>query len=373
MLVAGPAGPRGHEQRPRALLPVEAYRSEHWFDQEQVDLFAHRWVLVACLDELTAAGDFVTAVAGRSPLFVIRGADGELRAFQNLCRHRGAVLLQGSGTLSGTVNCFYHQWRYQLDGALVVVPQRKEQFPDLDLNQWGLLPASVAVWQGMVFAHPDPSAPPLLAALEGITESLGSHQPGLLRQVAFDHIEAHCNWKLFVENHIDVYHLWYLHADTLGDYDHHRFQHHFVGPNWVSYEALKSSRPLEDSALIKGTIPIRHLARADQVGLRAQLMFPNLMIATSSEFWATYVARPVSAEHTVIDLRIRAEADADAGALLDALHSFIAEDITACEAIQQAVGSPAFAVGPLAQDHERPIATFHANLLDAMAGVGGRQ
>src|SRR5580704_7854911 len=186
---------------PRALLPVDAYRSEAWFHREQEQLFAQRWVLLASLDELADPGDYVTGMAGAAPLVVIRGHDGELRAFHNLCRHRGAVLLQGSGTLDGTLNCFYHQWRYQLDGALAVVPQRKEQFPDLDVTQWGLLPASVAPWQGMVFAHPDPAARPLMEALEGVADSLGSHQPGRLRQVATAHIDAACNWKLFVENH----------------------------------------------------------------------------------------------------------------------------------------------------------------------------
>lgn len=354
---------------PRALLPVEAYYGEQWFDSEVDRLFADRWLLVASEEELAGPGDYVTAVAGRAPLVVIRGHEGELRAFHNICRHRGAVLLSGSSTLAGTVNCFYHQWRYLLDGSLAVVPQRKEQFPDLDLAAWGLLPASVSTWQGMVFAHPDPDATTLADTLAGIPEHLGSHQPGLLRQVATAHIEAQCNWKLFVENHIDVYHLWYLHADSLGDYDHHRFEHRFVGANWVSYEALKPNRQLQDAALIKGTAPIRHLALADQVGLRAQLVFPNLMIATSSEFWATYVARPVAADRTVIDLRIRAEPDADPAALLEALRSFIVEDIGACEAVQGAVRSPAFAVGPMAQDHERPIETFHQHLLAALGAA----
>ncbi|MDQ6945040.1 MAG: hypothetical protein M3256_01940 [Actinomycetota bacterium] len=247
-----------------------------------------------------------------------------------------------------------------------MVPQRGDQFPGLDLADWGLLPASVDLWQGMVFAHPNPAAPALLDALAGIPENLGSFQPGLLRQVATAQFDARCNWKLFVENHIDVYHLWYLHSSSLGDYDHHRFQHHFVGHNWVSYEALKPHRHLEHAALIQSTAPIRHLQSEDQVALRAQLMFPNLMIATSSGFWATYVARPVAPDRTVIELRIRAGPEADPAALLEAFQSIIAEDIAACESVQQAVGSPVFSVGPLAQDHERPIATFHANVLAAM-------
>lgn len=356
---------------PRALLPVDAYRSDEWFAAEQGRLFADRWSLVASEAELALPGDYVTAVAGAAPLVVIRGSDGSLRAFHNVCRHRGAVLLSGSGTLGrgGTVNCFYHQWRYLLDGTLAVVPQRRQQFPRLDMTEWGLHPAAVATWEGLVFAHPDPASEPLAASIQGITEHLGSYRPGRLHQVVRTQIEARCNWKLFVENHIDVYHLWYLHADSLGDYDHHHFEHRFVGPNWVSYEALKPDRDLGHAALIKGTAPIRHLEPADQVGLRAQLIFPNTMIATSSEFWATYVARPVAPDRTVIDLRIRAEPEAEGDALEGALRSFIVDDIAACEAIQQAVGSPVFGVGPLAEQHERPIATFHEHVL---AAVGKR-
>ena len=92
------------------------------------------------------------------------------------------------------------------------------------------------------------------------------------------------------------------------------------------------------------------------------------MIATSSEFFATYVARPVAADRTVIDLRDPGRAGgATRPRSSPRCASFIEEDVAACEAIQQAVGSPAFAVGPLARDHERPIATFHANILSAMA------
>ena len=104
----------------------------------------------------------------------------------------------------------------------------------------------------------------------------------------------------------------------------------------------------------------------DRLGIGAHLVFPNLMIATAAEFFATYVAQPVGPDRTVIDLRVRAEHGADAAAVLDAVRSFIDEDIAACEAVQEAVGSPAFAVGPLAEGHEQPITAFHAHLLQAM-------
>jgi choline monooxygenase len=352
---------------PRYLLPPAAYTSSPWFEQEQATLFGPRWALVASTDELVEPGDYVTAVVGKAPLVVLRGDDGELRAFHNLCRHRGMVLLHGTGNVARTVNCFYHQWRYALDGSLQVVPQRKEQFPDLVTADWGLLPASLEVWEGLVFAHPDPAATPLEATLAGLPAHIGTHQPGLLSQVATARLEARCNWKLFVENHVDVYHLWYLHDVSLGDFDHTRFEHQHVGPNWASYEPLKQG-DASAPALSRSTERISHLGERDRLGLGAHLVFPNLMMATAAEFFATYVAEPIAPDRTVIDIRVRAEPAADAAALLDAVESFIREDINACERVQEAASSPVFAVGPLAKDLERPITVFHDHVLAAIGG-----
>lgn len=356
---------RQSEAATRYLLGPEAYLSPDWLAAEQATLFAGRWALVGVVEDLADPGDFVTARLGRAPVLVVRSGDGDLRAFHNLCRHRGMQLLDGRGRCGDSIRCFYHDWRYRLDGALQVVPQRREQFPDLDPTEWGLLRAAVAVWNGMVFAHPDPDPPPLTAMLAPLERHLGSHRPGQLHQVATAELDARCNWKLFVENHVDVYHLWYLHADTLGDFDHTRFEYTNVGGDWFSYEPLRAD-DLTRVRLARGTSTIGHLDRRDRYGIGAHLVFPNLMVATAAEFFATYVAVPVAPDRTRIELRVRAEPDADGDALLLATRSFIDEDIVACERVQAAVASPAFSVGPLAQTHERPIERFHAHLLEAM-------
>ena len=321
---------------------------------------------MASTDELPDAGDYVATFVADTPIVVVRGGKGELRAFHNLCRHRGMVMLEGRGNVGSSIDCIYHQWRYDLEGALKVVPQRKEQFPKLDLDAWGLLPAALDVWHGMVFAHPDPAAPSLHSYLGALTESMGSFRPGLLTQVADDLIDARCNWKLFVENHVDVYHLWYLHEQTLGDFDHTKFHHENLGGHWISYEPLRGGG-FDEARLAAGTTPIQHLDERDRVGISAHLAFPNLMFATSPQFFATYRAVPVAPDRSVIDLRIRAEPGADAEALLKSVHSFIEEDISACEAVQRGMRSPSFSVGPLAQGHEHPITVFHDRVLEALA------
>ena len=352
-----------------APLPPAAYHDPAWWDREQDELFTWRWGLAGDLARLGEPGDYLTSTVGRAPLVVVRGADGRLRAFHNLCRHRGMVLLEGAGNVAGALTCPYHRWRYGLDGTLAAVPQRRRQFPDLDVVDRGLLRASVSVWEGMVFVNPDPAAAPLDDTLCGIPENLGSHRPGLLRQVATERIEARCNWKLLVENHVDVYHLRYLHAASLGAFDHRRFEYHQVGPNWASYEPLRSA-DLGSSSLTRGTATIGHLDERDRLGLGAHLVFPNLLMAAAAEFFVTYEAQPVAPDRTVIEVRVRAEDGADGGALLDAVRSFVAEDVAACEAVQRGVRSPAWAAGPLARDLERPIAAFHANLLARLPWVG---
>ncbi|HEX3621232.1 MAG TPA: aromatic ring-hydroxylating dioxygenase subunit alpha [Acidimicrobiales bacterium] len=346
-----------------SLLPPEAYWSEGWLEVERQRIFADSWVLAGSIDELQAPGDYVTVDAGQAPLLVVRADDGVLRAFHNFCRHRGMALVEGRGNVGPQLTCVYHAWRYGLDGALRVIPQRRDQFPDVDSADWGLVAGAVDTWAGMVFAHPTAAvAGSFTATLDGMQDALGSYRPERLSEVATATFDLACNWKLFVENHVDVYHLWYLHERSLGGYDHTRFEHRAMGPHWTSWEPRRAC-DVSTTDLSQGTVEIAHLDDHDLHGLGAHLVFPNVMIAAAAEFFATYVAEPVSAERTRLHLRVRAEPGADGDALLKAVGSFIEEDIVACEAVQRAVRSPLFSVGPLARDHEAPIVAFHRNLL----------
>ena len=351
---------------PAFLLPPEAYRGDEWFEREQAVLFSRSWQVVASVDDLTAPGDYVTATVGAVPVLVVRGDDGRLRAFHNVCRHRGMALMEGCGNAGGVLSCFYHEWRYGLEGDLQVVPQRKEQFPDVDLAAYGLLPASVGVWEGMVFANPDPSAVSLADMLGDLPSGIGSHRPGLLPVVARADLPAQCNWKLLVENHIDVYHLWYLHRRSLADLDHTKFEHTQLGRHWASYEPLRSP-DLATARLVRGNRVIDHIDERDRFGVGAHLIFPNILLAANAEFFMSYAVVPVAADECRMEVRIRAEHGADGDALLEAARTFIDEDIHACERIQAAMASPWFEVGPLARQHEAPITTFQEHLLAALA------
>jgi phenylpropionate dioxygenase-like ring-hydroxylating dioxygenase large terminal subunit len=349
----------------RFLLAPDAYTDAAWFVRERRSVFARTWQLIAHVEQLADDGDFVTATIGGTPIAVVRHPDGGLRAFHNVCRHRGMAMLEECGNTAREIECVYHGWRYDLDGALQVVPQRRAQFPELDAAECSLRPALVDVWEGMVFVNSDAAAPPLREALAELPDYIGSHRPGKLTLVGRADVPAACNWKLLVENHIDVYHLWYLHRDSLSDFDHNRFEHHQLGPNWASYEPLRVADS-QQRHLTAGTAAIRDLDPRDRNGLGAHLAFPNTLMASNGEFFMSYAVVPDAPDRSHIEIRVRAELDADGEALVAAARSFIEEDVHACEQIQASLASPWFEVGPLARTHEAPITTFQQNLLDLL-------
>jgi phenylpropionate dioxygenase-like ring-hydroxylating dioxygenase large terminal subunit len=348
----------------RFLLPPHAYFDEGWYAREQRLLFANAWHLVATSDEVAEPGNFVTIDAGCDPLVVVRGLDGVLRAFHDFCPHRGMKLVEGHGNARTGIVCPYHFWNFALDGSLRNVPQAQE-FDPAALDQCSLVRAAVGEWGGMVFANGDPAAD-FDGWLGSFPDRIGSYQPARLREVVRVQFDARCNWKLFVENHVDVYHLWYLHARSLAAYDHQRFEWEAVGPHWVSYEPAKDG--VERKRPHVGSAPIADLTERDRRGIGAHMLFPNTLFATESEFFMSYVARPLAAERSVIDVRIRAEPEADVEMLVAAAKEFMLEDVAACEGVQTTVRSSRFRVGPLARNHERPITLFHQHLLAHLDG-----
>jgi phenylpropionate dioxygenase-like ring-hydroxylating dioxygenase large terminal subunit len=182
----------------RAASALASSASDERFGREQVVLFDRGWRIVADGAELAPPGSYVSADVGRSPLLLVRAHDGVLRAFHNLCRHRGMALVTDCGSFTNAIACPYHAWRFGLDGALKAVPQRAEQFPGIELADWPLLPASFVEWHGMVLANPDPSAVPP-ADLLGLGTDVVP-----LPQVAQLDLEAGCDWKVLVEHHLDA-------------------------------------------------------------------------------------------------------------------------------------------------------------------------
>jgi phenylpropionate dioxygenase-like ring-hydroxylating dioxygenase large terminal subunit len=200
---------------PGKNLPPRVFTSREVFEAEQRAIFARSWIHVCDLRDVPEPGAYATAMIGRTPVVVLRDrATGELRGFLNACRHRGTQLLDGKGTCDKQIKCPYHAWSYGLDGALLGVPYRSEFSGDL--SHMGLVPIRVGTVGPLVMACLDPAAPPL-------DEWVGELPAALARagvadwQLAWElTYEVDANWKLFVENANDGYHIQFVH-DVLTD------------------------------------------------------------------------------------------------------------------------------------------------------------
>ncbi|HEU0037162.1 MAG TPA: aromatic ring-hydroxylating dioxygenase subunit alpha [Kofleriaceae bacterium] len=200
---------------PGKNLPPRAFTSPEIFALEQRAIFARSWIHVGDLGDLPAAGDYLTAMIGATPVIVLRDPrSGELRGFLNACRHRGAQLLEGRGSCGKQIQCPYHAWSYGLDGHLIGVPYR-DQF-DCDLSQLGLVPVRVGSVGPLIFACVDPTAPSLdewVGELAPAFAQRGAERWQLAYELTY---ELPVNWKLFVENANEGYHIPVVH-DVLTD------------------------------------------------------------------------------------------------------------------------------------------------------------
>ena len=196
-------------------LAPQAFTSPEIFEAEQRRIFAKSWVHVADLGDVAEPGSYVAAQIGRTPVLVVRDRAGELRAFLNACRHRGAQLLDGKGTCDKQIKCPYHAWSYGLDGALLGVPYR-DQFAHCDTGTMGLVPVRLGVAGPLIFACLDPEASSFndwIGELLASMERAGAETWKLSYEL---HYEVAANWKLFVENANDGYHVPFVH-DLLAD------------------------------------------------------------------------------------------------------------------------------------------------------------
>lgn len=377
-------------------LPVEAYTGRDWFDREQREIFSRTWAYAGFVEDLSDPGQYLTVQAGLNNLFVVHGEDGQLRAFHNMCRHRGAQLLRAVGKTRKVVTCPYHDWVYDLNGRLLSIPEEaKEYDTPVDKSCLGLKPASVERWRGMIFVHPDPNAMPLRDWFGPIEPYLGPHDVDSLIEVPEERAryEIQANWKIVVENYIDVYHLSHLHSGTLRMYDHARAEYGFVGPHFAFWEPLSEVYAKD----VERNSPAPLLVPEDQLGTWVPMLFPGIGLAESESSWSTYIIRPLAPDRTEVESRTRVKNASSASFLWRSSRSstfwekmigpkygpdvsgtidpaedpmaqadFMAEDIFACESQQKAFASPQFSVGPAAKG-ESPILEHQGIVRDYLA------
>ena len=380
------------------ILPPGAYTSQDWFDREMKELFGKTWGFAGVVGDVPNPGDYTTATVGTFTLLVIRGSDGELRAFHNICRHRGTELVdRGCGNTGKTIVCPYHRWTFGLDGALRGVPDQRELFPDFDKKANGLHRASIGEFKGLIFVSPEPGLDfsDWLSTIPDVVWPHDLNNPELVRAQDVIVYEMECNWKVFVENGIDGYHLAYLHEHTLGGPrpEKNIWEVHGDHQVWYSteHENIKSRIPqyvaeqLEKMKLK----PLIHVGKNGYGGVYE--MFPTTLIVTSPYSFSISVMYPVAPGKTRLEVhswmpkaRLKAMGglkyvpgyDKTTGTVKSShwkkhpleTGDFQTEDVYVVEKMQRALMSPKYSVGQLANGAgaESPLTYFQQRVRNYM-------
>ncbi len=188
-------------------LPASWYTDSDIFEVEKQRIFRKFWQYVGHTGQVRKPGDFFTVTLGDIPVIVVRDEDGRLRAFANVCRHRGSeVVLECSGNRK-TMQCHYHGWTYNLDGTLRAAPRSAEQ-SSFDRNALSLISFAIDTWGPFVFLNPDPAAVPLANYLGQLPSffSRAGVDVNKVRMMRRDEYQLASNWKIIIENFNECYH-----------------------------------------------------------------------------------------------------------------------------------------------------------------------
>jgi choline monooxygenase len=332
-----------------SALPGEMYTSAAIFAAELRHIHLRNWFFVGLASEVPNPGDYRAIETVGGPVILIRDQHNELRAFANCCRHRGSLLLTGSGNVRA-IRCPYHAWTYRLDGSLLAAPAM-ERTDGFDKQAHGLAPVRLEQWDGLVFLNFDASAAPFVEHVGDLPDRLGCYRFADMVCTWRDELECRCNWKMLVENALEAYHTGTVHAATVGA------QREAIVPtrgDWVCLQVLseRSVAVLDEQPPFP---PIEGLSPEAQRGTYFTMVLPTSQLACAQDCMWWLAMRPVAPDRTVLSLGgcfprstvARARFDNDARPYYERWRRVAEEDVGILELQQRGVSSVLFRPGRL--------------------------
>ncbi|MBZ6103564.1 aromatic ring-hydroxylating dioxygenase subunit alpha [Streptomyces olivaceus] len=366
-----------------ATLPGRYYTDPEVFRQEQRHVFEAMWFCAVRAADLERPGAFRTVQVGRENVLVTRTRTGGLRAFLNICRHRGARLcLEESGEVRRTLQCPYHAWTYDLDGRLVAAPNLTKM-PDVDRSEYGLVEVALREWLGYAWVCLAEEPPSFEETVRGAVverlgdpaavEAYGTEGLALGRRVRY---EVRANWKLIVENFMECYHCATIHpelTDVLPEFADGYAAQYYVGHGAEFGEEVRGFTV--DGSEGFGRLP--EVPDGRDRRYYAVTVRPTVFVNLVPDHVILHRMFPLAEDRTVVecDWLYAPEvvaSGADLSKSVELFHRVNTQDFAACERTQPAMASRAYRAGGVLVPTEHHIGMFHQWLLDRLgAGPAG--
>jgi len=355
--VAGLAAP--HPEVALARTPsAPFYVAPEQLARERATVFRRSWQYVGHTAQLARSGDYFTTRSTDEPLVFVND-DGVIRGFFNVCRHRAGPLALGCGNAARLV-CRYHGWTYSLQGQLLRAPEM-ESAPQFEPAKIHLQPVAVETVGPMIFAALDASTPSFESFHPGLIDECAPYQLARLRHVMTRDYPVAANWKLYVDNFLEGYHLPQLHPALSREID------------YKSYVTELATHRVLQHAPVRAATGSLYTPAPGEPAARYYWLFPNLMLSFYERQLQVNVVAPEGADRTVVRFDWFA---LDAGPRHGELERFRrlvefsdvvqAEDAGMCQVLQGNAQSSAYRPGPYCPAHEAGVHLFHRLMLAGM-------
>jgi Rieske 2Fe-2S family protein len=362
-------------------LPGNTYTDPTIFEIEQENIFEKMWFCAVRSADLPDAGNFRTVQIGRESVLVTRSRDGSLRAFLNICRHRGAKLcVEETGTVKRNFQCPYHAWTYGLDGKLVAAPNLTSM-PDIDRVEYGLKTVHLREWLGYAWlsladepASFEETVQQDVRERLGNLDAIGNYQVSELelgRRITYD---VKANWKLIIENFMECYHCATIHpelTEVLPEFADGYAAQYYVGHGAVFGEEIKGFT-------IDGSEGFDTLSGVDSDQERryyAITVRPQVFINLVPDHVIIHRMFPMAPDRTIVECDWLYAKDVvatgkDVSRSVELFHRVNEQDFEACERCQPAMSSRAYAQGGVLVPSEHHIGEFHRWVQEATSTKG---
>lgn len=350
-------------------LPAEWYTDAGIYALERERIFRRAWQYVGLTEQLARPGDFLTMRLGDVPVVVTRDDAGTLRAFANVCRHRGSELVLEERGNRATLQCHYHAWTYNLDGTLRAAPGMKDE-PDFERCAFSLVPLPLDAWGPFLFVNPDQHARPLgelLGTLPELTAASGAPLGELRRRVRRTYDIA-ANWKVVVDNYLECYHCPVAHKGfsdliDVNDYEVTEYEYFSTQGGALKESARNGRAGLYD---VRGEVT---------AGFYAYLwpnftlnVYPGAGNVSLNLFLPLGVDRTLAVyDYCFVDA-VSAEEEADFVRFIDQVQE---EDVVLCESVQRGLSSGYFERGRLMLRRENGLRHFQRLVYRELTGESG--